>query len=106
MRIGDLNKRITLQSKTSVADGMGGTTDAFADVCTVWAAIWPTSAREQVEANQTVMTISHRVRIRYRSDIKASWKIKFGERYFAIVSIINPSERNQMLDLLCREAAS
>lgn len=105
MRTGDLNKRVTLQYQTKVPDGMGGFTTSWVDAATVWAAIWPVSASEQVQAAQQVMTISHRIRIRYRSVLKPSWRVKFGTRYFAIVSIINPNERNQMLDLMVKEAA-
>jgi SPP1 family predicted phage head-tail adaptor len=105
IRSGDLNKRITFQAKTTTSDGMGGPVVTWADVATVWAAIWPTSANETVQANATTMVISHRVRIRFRSVLKASWKIKFGNRYFSIVSIINPNEANEYLDLMCKEAA-
>ena len=107
MQIGDLNKRITFQSSTKTADGMGGFSVVWAaipDPATVWAGIWPVSASEQIQANATTMTISHRIRIRYQSGIKGSYRIKFGTRYFAIVSIINPNERNEWLDLICKEA--
>jgi SPP1 family predicted phage head-tail adaptor len=106
MNIGSLNKRITLQYQTKVPDGMGGFVTAWVDAATVFAAIWPTSASEVVAANATSMVISHRIRIRYRSILKPSWRIKYGNRYFAIVSILNPSERNEMLDIMCKEAAS
>jgi SPP1 family predicted phage head-tail adaptor len=105
MNIGSLNKRITIQSETKTADGMGGWIVVMADVATIWAAIWPLSANETVAASANTMMITHRIRIRYRSDIKASYRIKFGARYFAIISIINPNEKNQMLDLLCKEAS-
>ena len=105
MNAGSLNKYITLQQSTRVSDGMGGFTLSYVDVDSVWAAIWPVSANETVAANATTMVISHRIRIRYRSVLKPSWRIKFGARYFAIVSIINPNERNEWLDLLCKEAA-
>lgn len=106
MNVGSLNKRITIQNVTKVSDGMGRFTETVVDVATVWAAIWPTSANEQVQAMQTVMTISHRIRIRHRSILKASWKIKFGNRFFSIVSIINPNEANEYLDLMCKETAA
>lgn len=102
--IGSLNKRIILQSMTKVGDGMGGFTESDVDMDTVWAAIWPTSGNDQIQSMQPVGTITHKIRIRYRRDIRTSWKIKFGNRYFAIVSPpINPNERNEWLDLLCRE---
>ena len=105
MNIGDLNKRITLQYPSRVSDSMGGFTVTWVDATTAWAAIWPVSATEQIQAAQQVITITHKIRIRYRSGIESSWRVKFGDRYFSIVSIINPNERNRMLDILCKEAA-
>lgn len=104
MRIGDLNKRINFQYMTKTPDGMGGWISVWTNVCTVFAAIWPVSAKEQIEAMQSVMTISHRIRIRYRSVLKPSWRVKFGDKYFAIVSIINPNMGNKYLDLMVKEA--
>lgn len=106
MRIGDLCHRVTLQVKSSVADGMGGTVDTWADRASVWAAVWPTSAREIVAANSTSLVVTHRVRIRYRSDVRPTWRVKFGDRYFAIVGMVNPNEQNRTLDLMCQEATS
>ena len=105
MRAGSLNKRVTLQYPTSVSDLMGGfTTTWTTGEKIVWAAIWPTSANELVRSMQTVMEITHRIRIRYRVGVLPSWRIKFGTRYFNIVSIVNPNEKNELLDLMCREA--
>ena len=102
--IGDLNKRIILQYETKVSDSMGGFTTVWNDAATVFAAIWPTSAAELVQSKQTDMVISHRIRIRFRSVLRPSWRIKFGTRYFNIVSIINPNEKNEYLDIMAREA--
>lgn len=105
MKAGDLRHRITFQYQTKVADGMGGFATTWTDAATVWAALWPTSANEVIAANATSMVVSHRIRIRYRSVLKASWRIKFGNRYFSIVGIINPNEKGELLDLMCKEAA-
>lgn len=102
--IGDLDKRITLQSKVQTSDSMGGFVETWIDEATIWAAIWPVSASETIQAAQMVMTISHRIRIRYRSTIEPSWRIKFGTRFFAVVSIINLNEAGKYLDLICKEA--
>ncbi len=104
-----LDKQIDLQAQTKTPDGMGGFTTVWASVLPantlIWAAIWPVSATEVIAANASSMVVSHRIRIRYRSILKASWRIKFGTRYFAIVSIINPSEAGKFLDLMVKEAA-
>lgn len=105
MRSGDLNKRITLQAKSRVADDYGGMTVTWTDIATVWAALWPMSAKEQQRSMQETMTISHRVRINYRSKFSQAWRIKFGNRYFNIVSFLNPNEYGEWLDLMCKEVA-
>ena len=68
VRIGDLKKRIMLQSPSVAADGMGGQSVTWTDVKEVWAAIWPTSASEVMSAQSAVLSVSHRIRIRYRID--------------------------------------
>lgn len=104
---GDLNKRITIQAPTKVSDGMGGFTNSYTAVASsIPAAIWPVSANDQIQANATVMVVSHRIRIRYRSVLKTSWRIKFGNRYFTIVSITCPNEAREFIDIMCKEAAS
>lgn len=106
MTIGELNKLITLQYETKTSDSMGGYDVTWIDSAEVWAAIWPVSASEQIKSAKETMTITHRIRIRYRSDILSSWRIKYGKvspRYFNIESIVNPQERNEWLDLICKE---
>jgi SPP1 family predicted phage head-tail adaptor len=103
MSIGDLNQRITIQSQTRTADGMGGWTETWATLATVWAAVWPVSAREILKAGQTSMEITHRIKIRYRAGVDPSYRILFGTRYFSIMSIINVGERGEWLELLCKE---
>ena len=102
----ELNKRITFQRPVKAPDGMGGFVTTWTTAATVWAAIWPMSASETIKAAQTGMTITHRIRIRYRDGLKASWRVSWGGKYLNIVSIINPSSSNRWLDLLVKEAAS
>lgn len=103
---GALDKRISLQSPTLVADDMGGSTVTWATSYTVAAAVWPASASEQVKAGAPVMSITHRIRIRYRSGVLASWRILYNTRYFSIVSVTSPNEAREWIDLLCREVAA
>jgi SPP1 family predicted phage head-tail adaptor len=106
MQSGDLKHRITLQYPTVAKDATGAPVTTWNDAATVWAAIWPISANETVQANATTMVISHRIRIRCRSVVRGSWRVKYGVRYFAIASIINPNMANEWLDLMCKEAAA
>jgi SPP1 family predicted phage head-tail adaptor len=103
--IGELRKRIVLQCPTRVPDGMGGFTVTWTDAATVWAAIWPVSATETIQSAQAVMTVTHRIRTRWRANLKASWRISYAGRIFNIVSVIEPNTAHRWLDILCREAA-
>lgn len=104
MRIGDLKKRIELQKPTSASDGIGGYTKTYVSEHIVWAAIWPVSAKDQMQAGQMTGTITHRIRIRYNSELQSDWRIKYGDRYFAIMGPpVNQNEGNRILDLLCKE---
>jgi SPP1 family predicted phage head-tail adaptor len=105
MFAGDLNKRITIEAPTKIGDGMGGYTEAYIAVASsIAAAIWPVSANDTIQANATVMVVTHRIRIRYRSVLKTSWRVSWAGRYFTIVSIIDPSMDHKFLDLLVKEA--
>ena len=101
----DLDKRIVLQAPTTTKDALGTPVTTWVDVATVWAAIWPTSANEITAANASAMVVSHRIRIRYRSVLKPSWKVKYGNRFFSIVGITSPNEGREWMDLMCKEAA-
>lgn len=105
MKVGDLDKRITWQQQSKVADGLGNFTVTWVDVCTVWCAIWPTSAKEITAANSTSMVVSHRIRQRHRKVFKSSWRGKFGTRFFSIVGVTTPNESNEWQDVLCKEVA-
>ena len=84
---------------------MGGFIQTWVNVAIVYASIQPVTAREQVWGMQTIMTVSHTITIRYRSVLKASWRIKYGDRFFNIISIINVDEANDYLQIVCKEAA-
>jgi SPP1 family predicted phage head-tail adaptor len=104
MNSGILRNRITLQSPVNTANGQGGFVTTWTDERTVWAAIWPTSAKERVEAMQMGLNTTHRIIIRYWPGVASSWRVKFGTRYFNILGIINHLEVNRLLDLTCEEA--
>lgn len=99
----ELNKRITWQQQTKVADGQGGFTVTWVDVATTWAAIWPISANEVIQSDKPTMTVSHRVRIRFRNVFKPEWRGIYGNKIFNIVSVINVNTDSRWLDVLCKE---
>lgn len=103
---GDLNIRITLQAQTKVADGMGGFTTTWTDIATVWAKKTTHRSDEAVQAMATTGTAVHNFRIRYRTDVRSSWRIKEGNKYMAIIGPPVEVERRTWLDITAKEAAS
>jgi SPP1 family predicted phage head-tail adaptor len=103
MNAGDLNKRVELQIPTTSTNSMGETILTYTTRATVWAAVEPMSGRLLFEAQQANSQVQGRVRIRYRTDIKPTWRIKYGTRYLEILSIVNYKEANDDLQILYKE---
>ena len=103
MKAGDLRHRITIQQRTLTPDGLGGHTETWSELATVWAAVWPVSAKERIAGSQVQAETTHRVRIRYLEGVLPQMRILFGSRLFEIDSIINTDERMFQIDLLCTE---
>jgi len=103
MRIGSLKKRIVIQLFTKVKGSTGGFIKTWADKYTVWASIWPISAKEQIANMGEVMLVTHKIRIRFKKNIKPKWRVTYNNRTFNIVSVINVMELDKDIDLLCEE---
>ena len=102
MQIGQLNRRIQLQEPTRVEDGMGGYSTTFATAFSVWARAWSVSSTEIMTDMMVNMVRVQKFCIRYRSDVKPDWRVKYDSRYFAITSI-DPDEKNEFIYLTVKE---
>jgi SPP1 family predicted phage head-tail adaptor len=76
----------------------------YTDVATVWAAVDWQSGRRFLEASQLNAEVGGVIRIRYRSDIRPEWRLKYGDRCITILSIANMREGDRELQLNCKEA--
>lgn len=70
---------------------------------TTRASIRPISGREFYQAESINSEVTHKVNLRYIEGIKSDMRIKFGNRVFEIISVINFEERNIELQVLCKE---
>lgn len=103
MKIGTLRHRIQIQIKTISEDSLKQQTESWTDVATVWARIEPLSGREYFQARQETAEVSVKVTMRYRNDISPSMRLRFEDRIFEVLSVINPEERCILLLLMCKE---
>ena len=101
---GELNKQITLQVPTVARDDFNQPIITWADSATVWAGIITTGSREYYAAQKLYAETSAVFKIRYRSNMSTKMRIKYGNRYFAILGIADPEEQHIELLLSCKEA--
>ena len=81
-----MRHRIVIQSVSQSSDGQGGFTETWADGATVAASIDALKDRpfERFQAGQTQTPATHKIVMRYRSDLTTAKRVKFGTRIFAI----------------------
>lgn len=101
------NTRIELQVPTKAPDGMGGWPTVYVTKATVPAKKTTHRSDEAVQAMATTGTAIHNFRIRWRSDVRSSWKVKEG---FKLMNIIGPPVMVRegllrYLDITVKEAA-
>ena len=105
MNIGKMRHRITFQKQKSDKDSLGSYSseeEDWEDVATVWAQISPISGKEYF-SEMRENTVSHKIYCRYRAGISPKMRVKFKDRVFRIISVINWEERNEGLTIMCEE---
>ncbi len=104
---GALDKRVTIQRFTQTDDPEGGAglSNDWLDVATWSVAIDTTGGREFREARQVQPELTHEIRGRYRGDVTAKNRLKYGSRVFMIHAKIDPLERHEQLVCHCSEIA-
>lgn len=106
MRIGPMRERLTLQQdQGTTQDAYGQPVANWQDVATVWAEVTPTSGMERFVqgAAQETAIATHRVRIRYRSDVGPGMRGLWRGRTLDIERADDPTGRRAEMVLICRE---
>ena len=102
MKAGRLRHFVTLQQRSEVRDAVGGTAPSWSSFADVWAEVKPVSARE-ILAGKVLAEVSHQVTIRFLVGVKPSFRLIHDGRVLEVQTVINVDERDQLLQLLCRE---
>lgn len=99
--IGALRARLTLQSPTRVADEIGGAAIAWTDQGELWAEIESTGASESSAFDALGAIASFRVAINRRNDVRAGWRLAWGERHLRITGVRDDGAPR--IELSCEE---
>lgn len=100
---GEFRHLITFQKLLEVQNDYGEPTQAWNDEITSRAAIYPVSGKEFYAAETVNSEVTHKINMRYTQGLKPDMRIKFGDRYFNIISIINFQERGTLIQIMCKE---
>lgn len=111
LRGGTLSRSIDIQARAVAKDSFGGQTQTWTTLKTVYAAIEALSGSERAAAMSYSTDVSHRVTVRFDalwSDPRAvaTYRIKYGTRYFNIEAALNVDEANRAIELICSEGLS
>ena len=103
---GELRHKIIFQKLNTDGDnqnGYGEPIEIWDDILITRAGIYPLSGKEFYSAETVNSEVTHKVNIRYAKGLSPDMRIKFGDRLFFIISIINFQEKNVELQILCKE---
>ena len=96
------NQTLTLQTATETADGMGGITKTWANAGSFKARISSLTSKERLLQDKQTPMATHRI-FCDNFDVSFTDRIKWGDYYFEITGIINPSEMYHHLEIEVRE---
>ncbi|MEZ5776024.1 MAG: phage head closure protein [Hyphomicrobiaceae bacterium] len=85
--IADMNRRVIFEQAVLVPEDAGGFDRNWIAVATVWAAVRPVSAREDVKADQRAGTVTQEIVIRHRGDIAPAMRVRIGDDVLAIAAV-------------------
>jgi SPP1 family predicted phage head-tail adaptor len=107
MRIGTLNRQIKLQRLVEAQDDdNGATSEIWQDVATVWANVRYLNGIETIKAGTTISAAKVSIRIRFREDVVAKWRVVYGLTNFNILAVLPDAQGREYVDLACDTGAN
>lgn len=103
MQAGKLNRRVTIQSATTVQNEIGEMVAGWADVATVYASIVDITGREYISAGGVQNQAQTKIAIRYRAGVLPAMRVLHGAIAYNIESVLGQDKKSLLL--MCSRAA-
>lgn len=105
IKAGELDRRIVLMTRTQGQNTSGRPTIVWADGNEIWAQVRDMlpSRGEQIADGINVASRPARIRVRYRDDISADMRIRYGDQTLQIVSEVAELGRQEGLEFMAEE---
>jgi SPP1 family predicted phage head-tail adaptor len=101
MRSESLNSRVMIQRPDTTQDAAGQPIDDWVDVAPAWASIRHPSGLSAIKADASVSIVKASIRIRYRTGLDASMRVKHKATLYDIKAILPDEAGKEYLDLVC-----
>lgn len=103
-----LTRPLLLEARQAVADGLGGLSESWAALGTLWAEVVAGTGREAAGEEVTLASIPYRITVRGApqgapSRPKAGQRFRDGGRLFAIVTVTEADAAGRYLTCIARE---
>jgi len=106
MRARNLKHIIIFQEQSTITNKFNEKEDKYIDILTCRASIQTISGKETFLSSSEFSTLSHKLRVRYSPLVNTKQTIKYDDRTFNILSVLNIFEANKELEILCEEVIS
>jgi SPP1 family predicted phage head-tail adaptor len=104
MYSGYLDKRVAVTTIQRVFDGRGGYTNKEVTLGEFWAQLLPLSVSEQAQYQALNTNVNIKVYMRYNPDFAKGMKIKFRNKSYQVMGIINPAFEDEFMELVVQES--
>jgi head-tail adaptor len=111
MKAPHLNRALTLETSTRVADGAGGYSQTWAAAGILWAEVQPGSGRDPAGEEVILTSVPYRITVRAAplgaiNRPRPEQRFREGSRIFAILAVTERDPAGHYLTCFCREEAA
>lgn len=100
---GALRSEFALEECVTTPDSLGGHTENWVELATLFARVEPVSTHSLFGADQSLETATHRVTVRWRAGLKSGMRLRRGPRVLGIITVHDPDETQRYLVCRTRE---
>ena len=104
MRAGSLNRRITIQARTTGQDAYGEPLTGWTDVANVWADIEDATGNQMIAAQAILNPVETKITIRYRLGVTAAMRVLHKTDVYDITAVLGQDRRT--MELLCKRGVN
>ena len=99
---GKMRERVTIEKPVRTENKMGESVLTWVAVRRTWASVEGVSSKEVLANSRQEFDISHRVRLRYQSDLTNNHRLDWNGRKLEIISLLEHGHHTQH-EAICRE---